>query len=77
MKRAALLLLAFAALAPAAERSDEWVSKRVRDVRASDVQAWRQIPWAADLLSASDAAKRDDRLLFIFSHEGNIDTGRC
>lgn len=77
MKRAALLLLACAALAPAAERSDEWVSKRVREIRASDVQAWRKIPWAADLPSAAAAAKRDDRLLFVFSHEGNIDTGRC
>ena len=77
MKRAALLLLTFASLASAAERSDEWISKRVREIRASDVQAWRKIPWAADLPSAADAAKRDDRLLFVFSHEGNIDTGRC
>src|SRR4051812_19212764 len=56
MKRAAFLLLAFAALAPAAERSDEWVSKRVREIRASDVQAWRKIPWAADLPAAAAAA---------------------
>ena len=38
MNRAALLLLTFASLAPAAERSDEWISKRVREMdRPSEV----------------------------------------
>jgi hypothetical protein len=77
MRRAAILLLALAAAAPAAERSDAWVSKRVREIRDSDTEAWRKIPWSDSLLAAGAAAKKDGRLMFLFSHDGNIDTGRC
>lgn len=78
MKRAVFLSLALlTAVATAAERSDDWVSKRVREIRESDTDAWRKIPWADDLLAASAAAKKHERLMFIFSHDGNMDTGRC
>ena len=77
MKRSMILLLALAAPAAAGERSDAWVSKRVREIRESDTENWRKIPWADGLLDAAAAAKKDDRLMFIFSHDGNIDTGRC
>ena len=77
MKRAVILSLALAATAHAAERSDAWVSKRVREIRESDTEAWRKIPWADGLFDAAAKAKKDDRLMFLFSHDGNMDTGRC
>ena len=58
-------------------RSEEWVRQRVRRIKASDVDAWRRIPWTDSLAGAAAAAKKEGRPLFVFSHEGNIDTGRC
>jgi hypothetical protein len=60
-----------------AERREDWVHRRVRAINASDTEAWRRIPWAASLTAAAAAAKKEGRPLFVFSHEGNIDTGRC
>jgi hypothetical protein len=81
MKRSTLasLLLALLCLASthAEERTEEWVQKRVRFIRASDTEAWRRIPWAASLSAAAAAGRREGRPLFVFSHDGNIDTGRC
>ena len=51
--------------------------QRVRQIKTSDVDAWRRIPWADSLTAAAAAAKKEDRPMFVFSHEGNIDTGRC
>ena len=72
------LLLAGGALAAVAvERDDSWVRRRVEAIRKSDTEAWRRIPWSATLTAAAQTARREERLLFVFSHEGNIETGRC
>ena len=76
MQHTAAILLALS-LAPSAGPGDAWVAKRVREVREGDTDAWRKIPWSATLLDAAKDAKGEDRLMFVFSHEGNIDTGRC
>lgn len=68
---------ALALTAAAAERDDAWVLKEARRIRASDNEAWRRVPWAASLTAAAKAAAAEGRPMFIFSHEGNIDTGRC
>ena len=70
------ILLALA-LAPAGDHNETWVRERAKEVRESDTDAWRKIPWADSLLDASKQAKDEGRLMFVFSHEGNIDTGRC
>lgn len=77
MRRALFVLLALSPLALGAERGEEWVTKRVRAIRASDTDAWRKIPWAGSLADAARAAGKEGRPMFVFSHEGNIDTGRC
>jgi hypothetical protein len=71
------LLLVGPLLAQATPRSEEWVRQRVRRIKASDTDAWRRIPWADSLTIAAATAKKEDRPMFVFSHEGNIDTGRC
>lgn len=71
----ALLVTATALLAAEPKEAD--VRARVAQIRKSDTDAWRQIPWTATLLDAVKAAEKEKRPLFVFSHEGNIDTGRC
>jgi hypothetical protein len=56
---------------------DDRVHQRVAQIRASDTDSWRQVPWTATLLDAGRAAVKESRPMFVFSHEGNIDTGRC
>ena len=78
MKRAVFACVALVGLSAApVERDEAWVLKEARRVRESDNEAWRKVPWAATLTSAAKAAKAEGRPMFIFSHEGNIDTGRC
>jgi hypothetical protein len=78
MMHAAAFLVALT-LVPSADRDrdDAWVTTRVREIRESDTEDWRKIPWSASLLDAAKLAKEEQRLMFIFSHDGNIDTGRC
>ena len=72
----ALALLA-AGAAGAAERDEAWARRRVEEIKGSDTDAWRKIPWAASLLEARRASEREKHPIFLFTHEGNIDTGRC
>jgi hypothetical protein len=67
------------ALSPAAaqERDDAWVRGRVKAVKESDTEAWRKLPWAASLLEARKFARDEGRPVFLFTLDGNLDTGRC
>ena len=70
--------LAFGLAAGAAEPRDaDWVKKRVDDVKQSDTSDWRKIPWAASLLEARKLSKKEGKPLFLFTLDGNLDTGRC
>lgn len=71
----ALALLALSAVA--AERDETWVEKRIAEIKASDTDAWRKIPWTASLLKARRASEREKQPIFLFTHDGNIETGRC
>ena len=57
--------------------SDADIRKQAAALRDGDTDAWRRVPWAKTLPEAIAAARREGRPLFLFSHEGNIDTGRC
>jgi hypothetical protein len=73
----ATALLALLAGWPAPASDEEQILARVKAIRDSDTAAWRKVPWAASLVEADRAARREGRPMFVFSHEGNIDTGRC
>lgn len=77
MTAAGLLLGAFALTGHAEERDEAWVRQRIQQIQQGDATAWRRIPWAASLSDARQAARRENRPVFLFSHDGNIDTGRC
>jgi hypothetical protein len=55
----------------------EQVRERAKRLRDSDTEGWRRIPWEPSLMDAARAARREGRPMFVFTHDGNIDTGRC
>lgn len=61
----------------AAERGEEKIEQRIAAIKDSDTGAWRKIPWTVSLLEARRASEREKQPLFLFTHDGNIETGRC
>jgi hypothetical protein len=53
------------------------IRDKAADLRKGDAEGWRAIPWVASVPEAVALAKKEDRPLFVFSFEGNLDTGRC
>jgi hypothetical protein len=61
----------------AAERDEASIKRQIEQIKDSDTNAWRKIPWAGSLLDARRASAREKKPLFLFTHDGNIETGRC
>jgi hypothetical protein len=61
----------------AAEREEQAIKERIEQIKDSETNAWRKIPWTASLLEARRASTREKKPLFLFTHDGNIETGRC
>jgi hypothetical protein len=76
--RASLLAAALTVMnASAGESETDSLHKRIDAIKGSDTNAWRKIPWASSLLPARRASEREKQPLFLFTHDGNIETGRC
>ena len=78
------LMAAFPPLTRAAEPrvpdSDvkRWVRQRVADWQpTADERRFDDIGWAADIRAALKLAKEHNRPMFLFTHDGHIDVGRC
>jgi len=55
-----------------------WVEKRVRDLQPSrDERRLDEIGWAHGILEAEKVARQNRRPVFLFTYDGNIETGRC
>ena len=79
-RRLLLLVLGSALLLPAGsagEWTPERIQARIQQIKNSDTTAWRRIPWTRSLLDARQASQKERRPLFLFTHDGNISTGRC
>ena len=74
---AVALALGAALAAPAAEHDGAWVESQVRAVKQSDTTAWKRIPWAGSLLAARRASRAEGVPVFLFTYDGNLETGRC
>ncbi len=73
-------LLTLGALVPTIRADDvdeAHTLRQIRRIKDSDNTAWRRIPWAGSLFDAERAAKHENRPVFLFTYDGNIDTGRC
>ena len=78
----ALLVTGLCAAAPAEERPGadlvSWVKKRAEEVQPSrEEKALDRIGWAADVRAAERLSRDSKRPVFLFTHDGRINTGRC
>jgi hypothetical protein len=77
LRRSLIALTVLALGAAAAERDETWIAQRIEQIKNSDTNAWRKIPWMSSLLTARRAGEREKQPIFLFTHDGNIETGRC
>lgn len=79
MHRGSVLLAATlaATMVCAAEHNEAVIRKQIQRLKESEVNGWRKVPWAASLLAARRASEREKQPIFLFTHDGNMETGRC
>ena len=55
-----------------------WVQKRVQELEpAARDRRIDEIGWASDIRQAERFAAEHNRPVFLFTHDGHINTGRC
>ena len=60
------------------DRSPAWVEQRVQEMQPkAEERRLDEIGWAKDIRVALDLAKKHHRPVFLFTHDGRINTGRC
>ena len=63
---------------PAKGDPSAWVDAQVANRQpTSDDRHFDEIGWARDIREAEKLAKDNGRLVFLFTHDGHIDVGRC
>lgn len=77
--RASILFLAVLAGAAvfAAAPEEASIHREIERLKDSEPNAWRKIPWTSSLVAARRASEREKQPIFLFTHDGNIETGRC
>ena len=84
-KTSAAFLISAAFLATAATKSEgdeekfiAWVQKRVQEAQPTKAERkFDQVGWAKDILDAERLAKIHNRPVFLFTHDGRVNWGRC
>ena len=88
MNRYSLTLLAFllSSVSPRSEvvcvqsevRDEGWVQARVRAIEVKkEERRLDDIGWAKDIRDAKRLAKEHHRPVFLFTHDGRLNIGRC
>ena len=72
-----MMVLVVATLA--AETGDHaWVNQRVRELQPRpEEKRFDEIGWAEDIRDAKELAKQHQRPVFLFTHDGRMNIGRC
>ena len=66
------------AAAPASGDVKSWVDARVDAVQPSAAERrFDEIGWLTDIRAALALAKKNDRPVFLFTHDGRMALGRC
>jgi hypothetical protein len=56
----------------------DWVRDRVKALQPTpEEKRFDSIGWAKSILEAEQLARRNNRPVFLFTHDGRIATGRC
>ena len=59
-------------------RDMAWVEKRIQELQpAARERRIDEIGWASDIRQAERLAAEHNRPVFLFTHDGHINTGRC
>ena len=73
-----LIITLVAAAAAGAERSPEWVARRVQEWQpTAREQRWEAIGWATGLREALRLGRANNRPVFLFTLDGRMNVGRC
>ena len=60
------------------ERSFSWIEDRVQALQPSSKEKrFDQIGWAPDIRTAEKLARENNRPVFLFTHDGRMNIGRC
>jgi hypothetical protein len=60
------------------ERDAGWVDQRVKEWQpTAEEKRFDEIGWAKDIRAAEKLAKENHRPVFLFTHEGRMNIGRC
>jgi len=62
----------------AVERDPAWVDLRVKEWQpTAEEKRFDEIGWAKDIREAEKLAKENNRPVFLFTHDGRMNIGRC
>ncbi|MEW6158508.1 MAG: hypothetical protein AB1813_13830 [Verrucomicrobiota bacterium] len=63
---------------PSIPQSPAWVSARVQSWQPkADEKRFDEIGWAPDIRAALQQAREQGRPVFLFTHDGRMNLGRC
>jgi hypothetical protein len=72
------ILHADSAEKPAGARDFSWIEQRVQELQpTAKERRIDEIGWAKDIRTAEKLAKENNRPVFLFTHDGRINIGRC
>ena len=75
------LIVATMALIPVAGpvvRDAGWVDRRVQAWQPTERERrWEQIRWAGSIRTAERLARENKRPVFLYTHDGRLNVGRC
>ncbi len=78
MNRSVFAVTWLAVSAVAEERDASWVDARVAERQPTAAERrFDEIGWAPDIRDALRLSRENDRPVFLFTHDGRINTGRC
>jgi hypothetical protein len=60
------------------EQVAEWVKNRVKTLQPTvDEKRFDEVGWAGSIVEAERLAREHNRPVFLFAHDGRIESGRC
>ncbi len=75
--KALVVLFLACSRAGAQDRDETWVAEQVKRIRESDTTGWARIPWVGSLGEARRISAHENQPVFLFTLDGNLETGRC